>query len=138
MGDNEKVKAEMERKFERNHEILNFLKDSLTGIAEMHEDTSERLVEAVRNTAKASKIVIDDVKQKFLEFENEVENLLKDGKATSTETSVKKEPERRLKSPIQNKTKLLVSMNEVHVKVEETSSGDLSPQNSYRAFYLPN
>merc|ERR1712013_618705 len=128
---NKKVKAEMERKFERNNEILGLMKDSLTGIAAMHEDTSERLVEAVRNTAKASKIVINDVKSKFLEFENEVENLWNDGKAALAETSVKKEPERLLKSPIQKNIIALENMNdEVHVKFEET-------QNSSRAFYLP-
>ena len=134
---NQKVKAEMERKFERNHEILGLMKDSLTGIAAMHEDTSERLVEAVRNTAKASKIVINDVKSKFLEFENELENLWIDGKAAIAETSVKKEPERMLKSPVQKKIMALENMNdEVHVKFEETSS-DVSTQNSSRAFYSP-
>merc|ERR1712002_808950 len=89
-------------------------------------------------TAKASKIVIDDVKRKFIDFENEVENLFKDGESSPPETSVKKESEKMLKSPNQNKITALENMNdEVHVKFEETS-GDVLTQNSSRAFYLPN
>merc|ERR1719369_2508901 len=100
--DNEKVKADMERKFETSREIFCLMKDSLAGMAAMQEDTSERLVEAVRNTAKASKIVLNDVRRKFLEVENEVENLCKDVK-DSTGTTLKKEPEGIWKSPILHK-----------------------------------
>jgi len=133
--DNEKVKADMERKFETSREIFCLMKDSLAGMAAMQEDTSERLVEAVRNTAKASKIVINDVRRKFLEVENEVENLCKDVK-DSTGTTLKKEPEGIWKSPILHKTMAPENKNtEVHIKSEKVSDDGII-QNSYRASYL--
>merc|ERR1719233_1899713 len=133
--DNDKVKADMERKFERSREIFCLMKDSLAGMSAMHEDTSERLVEAVRNTAKASKIVINDVKRKFLEVEDEVENLWRDGKDSSTGTTMKKEPEGIWKSPVQYKTTAPVNKNEVHIRSEGTRD-DAFIHNTYRASYL--
>ena len=111
------------------------MKDSLAGMAAMQEDTSERLVEAVRNTAKASKIVINDVRRKFLEVENEVENLCKDVK-DSTGTTLKKEPKGIWKSPILHKTMAPENKNtEVHIKSEKVSDDGII-QNSYQASYL--
>jgi len=97
----EKALAAMDRKFERSKEITCLMKESLTGLAAMHGDTSEKLIEAVRNTAQASREVVYDVRQKFKDIEKEFEQVWQD---QVDEIVVKKEPEENSKYSIRNET----------------------------------
>ena len=45
---------------------------SLAGLTGMHEDTSDKLINAVKNTAHASQVVMNDVKEKLTGFEKEM------------------------------------------------------------------
>ena len=68
----EKTIEDMKIKFGRSREIICLLKDSLAGLAAMHEDTSDKLINAVKNTAHASQVVMNDVKEKLKGFDKEM------------------------------------------------------------------
>jgi len=100
----EKTIADMKIKFGRYKEILELMKDSLSGLAAMNEDTSNNLIEAVKNTARASKLVNEDVRKRFKDLEKDVEmfegkvmlNVDKESLTVDNEVDisiVKKEPE---------------------------------------------
>ena len=54
----EKTIADMKMKFGRYREIIYLMKDSLSGLAAMHEDTSDKLIDVVMKTAHASRVVV--------------------------------------------------------------------------------
>ena len=68
----EKTISDMKKQVTRYQEIICLMKDSLAGLAAMHEDTSDKLIEAVKNTAIASQVVVGDVKTQFQRFEKEM------------------------------------------------------------------
>ena len=94
----EKTIANLQMKSANYKEILGVMKDSLAGLAAMHEDTSDRLIEAVRNTAEAGKLVVKDVKKQFRVLEKEAEKLdvllipVKNNENNNVENNVKNEP----------------------------------------------
>ena len=68
----EKTIDDMKIKFGRYREIICLLKDSLAGLAAMHEDTSDKLINAVKNTIHASHVFMNDVKEKLKGFDKEM------------------------------------------------------------------
>jgi len=87
----DKTLADMNRKLIRHREIFNLMKDSVTGMAAMHEDTSDKLIEAVNNSSQASKEVKNDLVCRFQELENVVGRLSRGKKEVIPKLSVKKD-----------------------------------------------
>jgi len=67
--------ADMNRQLIRHREIFNLMKGSVTSMAAIHEDTSDKLIEAVNNSSQASKVVGNDLVCRFQELENVVGRL---------------------------------------------------------------
>jgi len=64
--------CQMKRKFSRSLEIISLMKNALAGLTAMHEETSDKLIDAIRNTAHANQQVIWDVKEQLKGFEKEM------------------------------------------------------------------
>jgi len=93
----EKTIGDMKIKFGRYKEIIYLLKDSLDGLVAMHEDTSDKLINAVKNTAHASQVVMNDVKEKLNGFEKELDsqeaNFIDKLALNNNGVKIKKEPQ---------------------------------------------
>jgi len=70
--------SNMKTKMRRYREITCLMKDSLAGLTAMHADTSEKLVEAVKNTAHTSQVVVGEVKKQFKGLDKEMGHVSKD------------------------------------------------------------
>merc|ERR1719318_2216839 len=94
----EKTIEDMKLKFGRYREIISLLKDSLAGLAAMHEDTSDKLINAVQNTTHASQVVMNDVKEKLSGFDTEMEghdsNFVVQKALNNNFVTLKKEPQK--------------------------------------------
>ena len=95
----EKTIADMKMKFGRYREIIYLMKDSLSGLAALHEDTSDKLIDVVMKTAHASRVVVKNAKKQFHGLENEISSLNQDPILVdemvhnNNVVNVKKEPE---------------------------------------------
>jgi len=69
----EKVTGDIQSKYGRYMEILDMAKDTLTGLTAMQEDTSFKLIEAIRNTTLQSKAVVAAIEKQFGAFENDLD-----------------------------------------------------------------
>ena len=70
--------SNMKTKMRRYREITCLMKDSLAGLTGMHANTSEKLVEAVKNTAHTSQVVVGEVKKQFKGLDEEMGHVSKD------------------------------------------------------------
>jgi len=69
----EKVTGNIQTKYGRCMEILDLAKDSLTGLTAMQEDTSAKLIEAIRNTTLQNKAVVAAIEKQFGVFEKDLD-----------------------------------------------------------------
>jgi len=88
---NENTLADMNDKMKRYREVFCLMKDSIAGMAAMHEDTSDKLMEAVNNSCQASKVVGKDLVCRFQELEKVVTSISQDKMDTFPILSVKKD-----------------------------------------------
>merc|ERR1711942_94355 len=88
---NEKTLSDMNNKIKMHREFFCLMKDSITGLAAMQEDTSDKLIVAVENTSQASKVVEDDLVCRFQELEKVVARMSQDKKDATPKISIKKD-----------------------------------------------
>ena len=81
----------MNNKIKMHREFFCLMKDSITGLAAMQEDTSDKLIEAVENTSQASKVVEDDLVCRFQELEKVVARMSQVKKDATPKLSIKKD-----------------------------------------------
>jgi len=87
----DKTLADMNSKLMRHREILSLMKESVTDMAAMHEDTSDKLIEAVNNSSETSKVVGNDLVCRFLELEKVVGKFSQDKKDFIPKISIRKD-----------------------------------------------
>jgi len=68
---NENMLVELDRKLKRHREIYSLLSNTIVDMAVMYDDTSGKLVEALKNTFKSSEMSGINVLCRFQEFEKE-------------------------------------------------------------------
>ena len=138
----EKTIADMKMKFGRYREIIYLMKDSLSGLAAMHEDTSDKLIDVVMKTAHASRVVVKNAKKQFHGLENEISSLNQDPILVdemvhnNNVVNVKKEPEDGLGEESSSNTAKLVAQDfswEFNLHFGERAEGRSSDQQTGRS-----
>merc|ERR1712098_446654 len=90
-ADNKKTLVEMELKFERHRENLCLLKNSITGVADMYDDTDDKLLEAIKITSQSRKMAENNLVCRFQELEKEVSRVYPEKNIFIPKLSVKKD-----------------------------------------------
>ena len=88
---NENTLAEMELKLKRHREIFCMLKNSITGVANMYDDTNDKLLEAIKITSQSRKIAENNLIRGFQELEKEVARLYPEENIFIPKLSVRKD-----------------------------------------------
>jgi len=90
-AENKKTLAEMELRFHRHREIFCLLKKSITGVADMYDDTDDKLLEAIKITSQSRKLAENNLVTRFRELEEEVARVCPEKDIFIPKISVKKD-----------------------------------------------
>merc|ERR1712098_706236 len=90
-ADNKKTLVEMELRCKRHREIFCLLKNSITGVADMYDDTDDKLLEAIKITSQSRKMAEHNLVSRFQELEKEVARVYPQKNIFIPRISVKKD-----------------------------------------------